>query len=244
MAAPGYHEVRPPAHLRSGVACFWSNELPESPIEQVGWVVPDNCADIIMQLTPDDEVIQAYVVGTMTRPVAMRSRPVRFLGVRFHPGWLSPALGVQGHELRDLTVPLSDISHRLHAVLRRAHGRPSDVLAALANTAMHSGAAPPPVVREALRAIEASHGLVRIERLCRELRVTRQHLARRFDAALGISPKFAGRVVRMQRVLQRASGVARGEWARLAFESGYSDQSHLVEDLRELTGRTPTELAS
>lgn len=244
MPAPGYREFRPPAHLRSGVECFWSNELPESPIEQIGWVVPDNCADIIMQLTSDDEIIQAYVVGTMTRPMAMRSRPVRFLGVRFRPGWLSPALGVEGHELRDVTVPLSDVSHQLHGVLRRAHGRPGEVLHALANAALDGAAAPPSVVREALHAIQASHGLVRIDRLCRDLRVTRQHLARRFDVALGISPKFVGRVVRMQRVLRRASEVSRGEWARIAVESGYADQSHLVDDLRELTGRTPTDLSA
>jgi AraC-like DNA-binding protein len=244
MAAPGYHEFRPPAHLRSGVACFWSNDFPRESVDRVGWVVPDNCADIMLQVSPDDEILKAYIVGTMTRPIEMRGRPVRFLGARFHPGWLPAALGFEGHELRDLTAPLSDVSSTLHHILRRNAGRPDEVLHALVNAAMGGGAAPPPLVREAVESIEASRGLVRVERLCRDLRVTRQHLARRFDATLGISPKFFGRVVRMQHVLRRAPRMERGEWARLAFESGYADQSHLIDDLRELTGRTPSELAS
>ncbi|MBC7893886.1 MAG: AraC family transcriptional regulator [Cytophagaceae bacterium] len=180
----------------------------------------------------------------MTRPIAMRSRPIQFVGARFHPGWLPATLGIDGHELRDMVVPLADVSQRLQGVLRRAKGRPHEVLTALVNDVMDVGAPPPPLVCQALDAIEASQGLVRIEHLCRELRVTRQHLARRFGATLGVSPKFAGRVVRMQHVLRRAAGGARGGWARVAFESGYADQSHLVEDLRELTGRTPSELAS
>lgn len=223
---------------------FWSNGLPEGPFDHVEWVVPDNCADIILHVAPDDEVLQASVVGTMTRPMAMRSRPTTFVGARFHPGWLPATLGIPGHELRDAVVPLSDVSQRLQRVLRGAKGRPHEVLAALVNDAMDVGAPPPPLVREAVQALAASRGLVRIERLCRELRVTRQHLARCFDATLGISPKFAGRVVRMQHVLRRAAGAVRGEWARVALESGYADQSHLVEDLRELTGRTPSALAS
>lgn len=244
MAAPGYREFRPPAHLRSGVACFWSNEFNEDSVGRTEWVVPDNCADIMLQLSPDDEVLDAYIVGTMTRPLAMQARPIRFVGARFRPGWLSPALGVEGHELRDQRAPVADVSRRLRAVLESVEGTSVTVLHALVNAAMDGGTPPPPIVREALSAIEASHGLVRIDRLCRDLRVTRQHLARRFDAALGVSPKFAGRVVRMQRILQRAAAIERGEWARLAFESGYADQSHLVDDLRELTGRTPTELTS
>jgi AraC-like DNA-binding protein len=73
--------------------------------------------------------------------------------------------------------------------------------------------------------------------------VSRQHLARRFAAHVGVSPKTLCRVARMKEVL-RIAGNARAGWAAVAADLGYYDQSHLVAEFRSLTGLTPARWAA
>jgi AraC-like DNA-binding protein len=98
-------------------------------------------------------------------------------------------------------------------------------------------------VDEAIRRIVDAGGSLGITRLAPALGVTRQHLARRFSQLVGVSPKTFARVVRLGRVIERARAVPAGEainWSALAVELGYFDQSHLVDEFKELTGVTPT----
>jgi AraC-like DNA-binding protein len=86
--------------------------------------------------------------------------------------------------------------------------------------------------------IVASGGRVDMARIARQAGVSRQHLARRFATWVGITPKTLSRVVRLREVLRAARGPA-VNWAALAADLGYCDQSHLVAEFRSLTGLTP-----
>jgi AraC-like DNA-binding protein len=97
-------------------------------------------------------------------------------------------------------------------------------------------------VDEAVRRIVATGGSLGLTRLGPSLGVSRQHLARRFAQLVGISPKVFARVVRLGRVVERVRAAAPGEhirWSMLALELGYYDQSHLIDEFREMTGVTP-----
>jgi AraC-like DNA-binding protein len=49
------------------------------------------------------------------------------------------------------------------------------------------------------------------------------------------------RVARVRRAIAKARVAAHVDWAALALETGYYDQSHLSGEIRELTGRAPSE---
>jgi AraC-like DNA-binding protein len=84
-----------------------------------------------------------------------------------------------------------------------------------------------------------THGRVRIETLCRELGWSRRRLAARFREEVGLSPKTAARLLRLERATELgASGL---EWAQVAYACGYYDQSHLVNEFRQITGTSPTQ---
>lgn len=91
----------------------------------------------------------------------------------------------------------------------------------------------------AVERITARGGRIDVARLAASLGVTRQHLARRFAAHVGVPPKTFCRVARLWSVL-RSTAVGRVSWAALAADLGYSDQSHLVAEFRSLTGVTPS----
>ena len=73
------------------------------------------------------------------------------------------------------------------------------------------------------------------------LGVTRQHLARAFARHVGVPPKMFARVARVRRALATARVATSVDWAALALDVGYYDQAHLAGEVRELTGRTPSE---
>jgi AraC-like DNA-binding protein len=94
-----------------------------------------------------------------------------------------------------------------------------------------------PAVVAAARALD---GGLPVAELSRRLGLSARQLARRFAAATGLTPKRFGRVRRLQHVLRGVAGNGRVEWAEVAVEHGFCDQSHLVHDFGELAGMTPT----
>jgi AraC-like DNA-binding protein len=102
----------------------------------------------------------------------------------------------------------------------------------------------PRAVRAATERIGAARGDVSIRALTAELGLTRQYLARAFAEHVGLSPKMLARVLRARSVVQAARRGGDVDWSTLALEAGYYDQSHLIGELKELTGLVPTAWAA
>ncbi|WP_248491710.1 helix-turn-helix domain-containing protein [Tsukamurella sp. PLM1] len=90
--------------------------------------------------------------------------------------------------------------------------------------------------------ISAHRGRVRIESLADEIGWSRKRLWSRFHDQIGLSPKYAARLIRFDHAAaQLITGQAP---ALVAAACGYSDQSHLHRDVRWFAGTTPTTLAT
>ena len=68
---------------------------------------------------------------------------------------------------------------------------------------------------------------------------SRKHLITKFVQQIGLKPKTVARLIRFQRVLARAERGGAVGWSRLAYETGYADQPHLIREFREFAGTTP-----
>jgi AraC-like DNA-binding protein len=73
--------------------------------------------------------------------------------------------------------------------------------------------------------------------------VNERSLQRLFRECVGVSPKWVIRRYRLHELVERLNSGARLDWAVLAAELGYFDQSHLIRDFRRLTGYTPEKYA-
>jgi AraC-like DNA-binding protein len=80
---------------------------------------------------------------------------------------------------------------------------------------------------------------VRIGELTRELGWSRKRIVARFREEIGLTPKQSARLLRFERARALAESGERPDWAWLAREAGYYDQSHLINEFRSFTGRTP-----
>lgn len=81
---------------------------------------------------------------------------------------------------------------------------------------------------------------VKINRLAKELNLSRRHLLRRFSDSTGLSPKqFAG-IIRFQKALYlKREGY---HWSDIAEECGYYDQSHFIKEVERYGGTTPEKI--
>jgi AraC-like DNA-binding protein len=72
-----------------------------------------------------------------------------------------------------------------------------------------------------------------------------KHLIAKFRQQVGLRPKTAARLVRLDEVWRRLDQ-ARGrlDWGQVAREGGYADQAHLIRDFHQFTGTTPTEFVA
>lgn len=88
--------------------------------------------------------------------------------------------------------------------------------------------------------IAQSKGTLTVEQLAKECYMSRRTLLRRFEAAIGISPKPFARIVRFQNLFKSIENqAAELEWSQVAFEAGFSDQAHFINDFRAFSGMSP-----
>jgi AraC-like DNA-binding protein len=233
-------EYRPPAELAPFVDAFWARFPGDSAgSDETRRILPDGCLDIVVGPR------HAIVVGTMTRPLVLPSGDAgRMVGVRFRPGMATAFLRIPAAALTNDSAPLEAVWSDGGSVADYV-GSPSGADQAVQRLAETLGArlpgisAVPPDLLAAIERIVAGGGRTDVSRLAAALGLTRQHLARRFAAHVGVPPKTFCRVVRLWKVLRSAGG-DRVNWASLAADLGYSDQSHLVTEFRALTGLTPS----
>jgi AraC-like DNA-binding protein len=98
------------------------------------------------------------------------------------------------------------------------------------------------VVAWGVRRIHESGGAVDMRALCVELGYSHKHVIELFRDQVGIRPKLLARIVRFDRLVQHLKQGGTGTWADLALEFGYYDQAHLVRDVKQFAGITPTQV--
>lgn len=94
-----------------------------------------------------------------------------------------------------------------------------------------------PAIQYAVAALRRGEPLARVTE---RLGLLPRTLARRFASQVGVTPKRFARLQRLQRVLRAARKLPAPHWSVIAMQHGYTDQSHLVHEFREMADITPS----
>lgn len=86
-----------------------------------------------------------------------------------------------------------------------------------------------------------SDGTARVAEVAEEIGWSRRHLATRFQAEFGVSPKDAVRLGRFHRSHQLLRHARIPALSDVASTCGYYDQAHMARDWRDLAGMPPSE---
>jgi AraC-like DNA-binding protein len=234
---------------------LWS--LRDAPGHAMERVLPSGTLELVVNLDEDELRVYrdgacsrfagAVVSGAYRQCFAIDSREhASIMGVHFRPGGAYAVLGVPPGTLADQHVELEALWPRFGRELRAqlcSAATPSARFALLEralNARMVSRRGPHAAAMFALD--QLGHPNVTVGAVALHLQLSRRRLIELFTAEIGMTPKRMSRVLRLQRMLSQARQVRTPAWAQLANACGYFDQSHLINEVRLLTGMSPTEL--
>lgn len=244
-----YREYAPHEQLQNCIESFWIAENPTSPLSQGQPVVPDGRIDWIFNFGGPCGFIDGgknRVIGKQTGPLVFRPEgALRLIGVRFRPGGFYPFVDFPLYELPTGAIEGASVFGAWGRELesRLSEARTDEELKQIVNQAclqrLQKGRPVDPITVEAVRLLASSRGRISIDHLKQRLGLSYRTLDRRFETTVGVSPKMLGRYIRFLNVLSVLHHERFPGWANIAHDFGFSDQSHLIREFKQLTGKTP-----
>jgi AraC-like DNA-binding protein len=257
-----YRSHTPPPPLSDFIERFWiCSDATPHPRERI---LPSGTIELVVNLREDEVRIYdpshpdrctrrsgAILSGAYSRFFVIDpSQHASILGVHFRPGGAFPFLGAPVGELADAHVDLQDLWGRPAAELRErlcgaatAAERFSLVEKALLSRLRRSperhGAVP--VALDAFEPAGMAGVGTRVRDVARRAGLSQRRFIQVFAAEVGMTPKLYSRVRRFQQARKRAGNAAAPDWARIAVDCGYFDQSHLIRDFLEFSGHSPAD---
>lgn len=250
----GYREYEVSERLAGVAEAAWIHRAPaeEHPGPQgMHRVLPDPSLNLAFRCrrTADDRPMEPglVIIGPKTRPFLFRFRPGHEIAsVKVKLEWakyllrLDPADHLEAEH--DLALVHPDLAGRLLESLARTRSA-GEAVAVLVGAlqALRDITAPgtPRAVAPALDMVRAAAGRLRIEVMADRMGVSLRQLRRAVRAEAAIPLKAYARMTRLNAAMAAADRCDRPQWARIACDAGFCDQSHLVRECRMLAGLAP-----
>lgn len=253
-----YQEITPGDPLKPYVKCYYIFESEHS-VELEDTVFPCGKMEFIFNLgegvwkTPVNGVFQTTppveLWGQITQALPVRSvgKHVMF-GVKFftHTAayFLDNELALFSDQVSDLSDQLGAPVRELHAKLRETTqlGKRVALLESflLKRLSMKKKKADKlMMIGEIMKDMRRNEFADRIETTASQYNITPRYLQKLFLQYTGVTPKLYTKINRFQRSLQLI-GQNSESFTSIAYDCGYSDQSHFIRDFKAFTGLTPS----
>jgi AraC-like DNA-binding protein len=249
---------KPKPPLSEFVDIFWSYEGPEAEPE-IERILPTGTLELVINLRQnelrfyDNECPEKYsrfsgavVSGAHGRgltPVAEAS----IIGVHFKPGGAFPFLGLPASDLADTHVDLetlwglpagwlrerlceAELSAERFQLLQQA------LLSRLSQSVEKHYA-----VSAALELFGNNLARPTVRAAAKYLGLSERRFIQVFKTEVGVTPKLFSRIQRFQQTRAFIQQNHSPDWATLALDFGYFDQSHLIREFLEFSGVSPTD---
>ena len=199
---------------------------------------PENCS----------RLSGAVVSGAHGRGFAPDSAEVTFIiGVHFKPGGAFPFLGLPAGDLADTHVDLETLWGPSAGRLRermceaRSSAERFQLLEAALLGRLCRGVEQHYAVSAALEMFGKNQAGPSVREAAKYLGLSQRRFIQVFKAEVGMTPKLFSRIQRFQQTRTFIQHHLSINWAALALELGYFDQSHFIREFLEFSGLSPTD---
>ena len=248
-----YLKRLPSSQLEQLIECYWlidSEGYREISEEKI---IPDGFPETIWHYGDAYEIkiknewqpqTKALLAGQLTNHFFLRNTGSSgMIGIKWKPHALHQLFKIDMTNLVDQVVELPDSLQSLFIHLNSTElekvdestliNLDSHLLATLDLSTEYN------ITAKAIEFIHLSHGQSDIESISSQLNISSRSLERHFKKAIGLSPKFYSRIIRLKHVFEMVESGNR-DWADIVFQSGYYDQAHFIKNFKEFIGEDPT----
>lgn len=99
-------------------------------------------------------------------------------------------------------------------------------------------------IKDSIRIINQSKGVISVEELASRACLSEKQYSRIIKDYVGISPKQFLRIIRFQHAIYKKQNKPNISLTNLAYDCGYFDQSHMISDFKDLSGKAPKQFFS
>jgi AraC-like DNA-binding protein len=253
-----FYKPRPP--LSKFVDNFWLYEGYE-PEHKTERILPTGTLELVINLRQnellfyDAELTEnrcsfsgAIVSGASGRSFSPdTAEAALIIGVHFKPGGAFPFLGLPAGDLADTHVDLETLwgpsAGRLRERLceARSSAERFQLLQEALLSRLCQGVEQHYAVSAALEMFEKNQAGPRVREAAKYLGLSQRRFIQVFKAEVGITPKLFSRIQRFQQTRTFIHHNPSINWAGLAVDLGYFDQSHLIREFLEFSGLSPND---
>jgi hypothetical protein len=243
-----YRQYAPAESLRNLVRYYWSLEGRQFSISRLSilsfadryprLIFQDiDCFEPIINDETGEEMPLCYLKGVRTRPVEVFMHGAfSHFGVSFYPHALTTFFGMGADELTN-QMPDINMIYRCNLAERLRNRTQLDRVAVLNNFLLEK-MAKVSLDFTVQSIVHKKGGVVDME-MPASPRISERQLQRRFKKQVGVPLKRYERISRFELALNRLTKVDYSELTSIAFELGYTDQSHFIREFQEFAGMSP-----
>ena len=250
-----HQEFDPPEALSDTIKCFWYDRSEHAAEGSCFEVVPDGYAEIIFHfgsgcsISCDDglqPLPSPFMMGLLNQPAIFCTKNMfEVIGVRCFPWTVFDLLGLTPGKggVRTFEHPVAALQPVLQPLMQA--GKVEEALAEVTRyfTAIHSKIASDSLLFKAGAAMREAKGSIRVNRVAEAAHATVRTLERKFKQSSGHTVKDVAALMRFEQARNRLWLHPAASLAALAYELGYTDQSHLSREFRRYSGTTPAAFA-
>lgn len=251
-----YHqEFEAPEQLQDAVKCFWYNRRESGEILSDFEVVPDGYVEIIFHFGDNCSIDQdgqlellpsPFMMGLLNQPVVFYTKNcLEIIGVRCFPWAVFDLLGLPSGKkgIYLFEHPVAHLQSMLTDHIRA--GRIGEAMTQVKQyfLEMRSQVAIDSMLFKAGVAMNKARGTVPVSQIAAAAHATVRTLERKFKQSSGYTVKDVSGLMRFEQVRNRLWHYPDSSLTGLAYELGYTDQSHLSREFKRYSGSTPATFA-
>lgn len=165
----------------------------------------------------------------------------------FQPNGIHQLLGIPANEFLDAIVPVEDVFGQKTAILQEKLSEQNNqervelLNQFFGNLITEKTTSNQFLITNSVNFIVSNKGDFSLKKLVEYTGYTERHLERKFKECIGLNPKKFGNIIRLHHFLKLIKDKSNAtNLTTICYDSGFSDQSHLIKEFKKHTGITPT----
>lgn len=252
-----YHFEQPSEELRPYIKQYWGLENALKAGEQYTQrIIPSGLPELILYLdhkpkvhTGSRSLEDNFLLNGQQNDYydILISENLSIFSISFHPQGVSQFFSLPFVELLNYSIPLKYINKKLYEELEFKLSKQNsfqtkvniveECFCQLLNDNKREFEFRR--ISDTIEHIRKAKGNIDIDILASHACLSRKQFERIFAEYIGISPKQYLKIIRLQATIYFKSKNENASLTELAYENGYYDQSHFINDFKTMTGLTP-----